>query len=290
MNNVSELDKDLNKVEDRAREMAQQASGVIRFLARVGYTAYGLTYLMAGTLALLAAFSFAAGRIAGSADTLASLLDHPFGWIALCAIAAGLACYALWCFVQAIADPEHFGHDWQGLRRRFATLCRGFVNLGLVAIAIGAMIGVVHSDTNRDAIEDWTGRVMSLPLGIIVVAAIGVGVVIFGGFQLFLAFRPERFDRQFNFSSVPSGWRKALSSLGRVGVAARGCIFLVVGAFLILAAYHANPKEARGVGRALRFVQHQPEGQWLLALIALGLISYGLFQFALARYRRIDPS
>jgi hypothetical protein len=81
-----------------------------------------------------------------------------------------------------------------------------------------------------------------------------------------------------------------LGTIGRIGAAARGFIFLIIGLFFLLAAYHANPHEAKGVGRALRFVKHQPAGQWLLALVAVGLISYGLFQFVLARYRRIDAA
>jgi len=45
--------------------------------------------------------------------------------------------------------------------------------------------------------------------------------------------------------------------------------------------------EARGLGGALRTVAAQPYGKWLLGITALGLIAYGLYDFILARYRRI---
>ena len=74
------------------------------------------------------------------------------------------------------------------------------------------------------------------------------------------------------------------------GVASRGLIFLLIGAFMVVAAYHADPHQAKGVGRALRFIQSQWEGRYLLAAVSLGLIAYGAFQCVLARYRRVDPT
>jgi Domain of Unknown Function (DUF1206) len=64
----------------------------------------------------------------------------------------------------------------------------------------------------------------------------------------------------------------------------------VAGAFLLLAAYQSDPSETRGLGEALETLQRQPLGSYMLATIAAGLIVYGVFMFAVARYRHIDPA
>ena len=64
----------------------------------------------------------------------------------------------------------------------------------------------------------------------------------------------------------------------------------VAGAFLVLAAYHSDPSETRGLGEALESLQHQPLGSYMLGTIAVGLLLYGAFMFAVARYRRIEPA
>jgi hypothetical protein len=78
-----------------------------------------------------------------------------------------------------------------------------------------------------------------------------------------------------------------VTSLGRVGFIARGVVFASIGLFLIEAAWHADPKEARGLGGALRTLERQPFGLWVLGAVAVGLMCYGLYMVVLARYRRV---
>jgi hypothetical protein len=54
--------------------------------------------------------------------------------------------------------------------------------------------------------------------------------------------------------------------------------------------YQSDPSETRGLGAALETVQHQPFGSYMLGAIALGLLVYGAFMFAIARYRRIGQA
>jgi Domain of Unknown Function (DUF1206) len=53
------------------------------------------------------------------------------------------------------------------------------------------------------------------------------------------------------------------------------------------AALTANPSQARGLSGALRTIEQQPFGPWVLGVVALGLVAYGLYMLVLARYRRI---
>jgi hypothetical protein len=66
-------------------------------------------------------------------------------------------------------------------------------------------------------------------------------------------------------------------------------VFLLVGSFFLRAAIDARPSEAKGLGGALRTIEAQPAGPWLLGLMAAGLAAYGLFQLLESRYRSIRP-
>jgi hypothetical protein len=64
-------------------------------------------------------------------------------------------------------------------------------------------------------------------------------------------------------------------------------IFGVIGVSLIRAAILYNPKAARGTSGAMQQIAAQPFGGWMLVVIAIGLIAYGIYAFINARYRRI---
>ena len=43
----------------------------------------------------------------------------------------------------------------------------------------------------------------------------------------------------------------------------------------------------RGWNGTLATLAAQPQGPWLLGLVAIGLVAYGLFMLVAARYRRL---
>lgn len=69
--------------------------------------------------------------------------------------------------------------------------------------------------------------------------------------------------------------------------AARGLVLAIIGGSFFVAAFQAQPTEARGVAGALDLLEGTP---WLLGVVAPGLIAYGLYQLVRARYRRITPA
>jgi len=48
-----------------------------------------------------------------------------------------------------------------------------------------------------------------------------------------------------------------------------------------------NPRQAKGVDSALRTLASTPLGPWLLVLVAIGLIMFGLFSFCQAKWQRL---
>ena len=75
--------------------------------------------------------------------------------------------------------------------------------------------------------------------------------------------------------------------LARFGIAARGVVFAIIGWLLIHAGLRFDPNQAGGVRESLITLRQQPYGAAVLGVIAAGLVAYGLFQFANARYRRV---
>jgi hypothetical protein len=76
--------------------------------------------------------------------------------------------------------------------------------------------------------------------------------------------------------------------LGQIGGIARGVVFAAVGAFLILAGAKAQPGQAKGVDATLRAFAQTPVGPWLLVVVAVGLVTFGLYSCCEARRRKVS--
>lgn len=110
----------------------------------------------------------------------------------------------------------------------------------------------------------------------------------YGLHQLYQAYKAE-FREYLKLGGMSNEARAWIIRAGRFGLAARGVVFRIVGGLLILAALRFEPSEAGGLGDALQTLIRQPFGPWLLAVVAFGLIAYGLLMVAIARYGRIAP-
>jgi Domain of Unknown Function (DUF1206) len=87
--------------------------------------------------------------------------------------------------------------------------------------------------------------------------------------------------------SASATTRKAVERLGQVGGIARGAVFATAGIFLVVAAVNANPGQAKGIDSALRALARTPLGPWLLVLVALGLVTFGVFSLCQARWQDV---
>jgi len=272
-------------VKDQAKQTVTNAvaNPWIERFARFGYAAKGVVYIIVGLLATEVALGLG-GQVTDSEGALQAIMIQPFGKVLLLGIALGLVGYVLWCLVQAIVDPESQGTDTQRVLQRLGYALSALSYAGLTLAAAKMIIGLKNSKGNSSV--DWTARLLSQPFGRWLVVLVGVTVIGVGFSYFYRAYTTE-FLNQFDvleMSKIELFWA---THLGRLGMSARGSISGVIGIFLTQAALRFNPEEAKGLGGALKAIAQQPYGLFLLGIIAIGLIAYGIYEIVLARYRRI---
>ncbi|MCX5039624.1 MULTISPECIES: DUF1206 domain-containing protein [Streptomyces] len=251
--------------------------------ARAGLTARGVIYLLVGILALQIAFG-TGNRQADRGGALAELSDKPFGAVLLWALGAGLVGMALWRLSEALFGVT--GKDGHTARKRLPAAARcvfyAFVAYSVLAFAAGAG-GSGSSDRQS---RDVTARVMEIPAGRWLVGVAGVAIVVAGVVIGVQAVR-RSYHKKLKLGALSPRVRRLVDVTGVGGGVARGLVFAGAGAFAVRAAVDYQPDRVKGLDDTLRSFADTPLGPWLLALVAAGLVLFGVFSFALARWRRV---
>jgi hypothetical protein len=176
----------VEKAEREAERLTRAASPWIERLARFGYAAKGVVYVLIGALAALAAFE--RGGPTDSRGALTQIVRQPYGRVMLAVVAAGLAAYALWRLVQGLRDTEDKGSELKGLTIRAGYACIGFVYAGLSYSAVQLILGHGAGQSSDEKTKGWTATFFALPLGRWLVGLAGLGVIGFGLWQCYKAF------------------------------------------------------------------------------------------------------
>jgi len=252
-------------------------------LARVGFVAKGAVYVIIGGVAARVGFGMG-GRPTDTRGAMATILGQPFGRIALAVVAAGLLGYAAWLLISAVLDLEGRGSRLRGGLERAGAAVRGLVH---AALGWRAALMVVGSRSGRgNAVREWTAWFMAAPFGPWLVALGGASIIGYGVYQMYRVFAADLTKDLDHAALGPAAARWAVR-FGRFGMAARGLVFGTIGFFLIRAALRYDAREAKGLAEALRTMASSSSPRWLLGAVAVGLVSYGLYELFEARYRRI---
>lgn len=271
------------EIEHQAEEAAREASPWADRIARFGYVTKGAVYLVVGALAVGVATGMG-GQTTDLAGALRTISTQPFGRVILGFVALGLAAYALWRLVQAVADPEREGRDAKDTASRVG---QGGAGLGYAVLAFTAGRWVVTSG-GASSPKDWTALLLSLPFGWMLVMGVGIAVIGYSLHQLYQAYQAN-FEEQLKREEMSEREERLLKHGGRFGLAARGVAIGIAGGFVVLAALQFDPNEAASLGGALQTLLRPPFGSLILGVVALGLVAYGLLMIAVARYGRIAP-
>jgi Domain of Unknown Function (DUF1206) len=253
-------------------------------LGRAGLAAKGISYGIVAVLAILVAIH-AGGRTTDRQGALRTVADHPLGRLLLIVLAVGFAAYALWRLAQAFLDRDDEGSGPKGLAKRATYLGRAGIYAALFLSTLSVLLGDDRGSSSGEE-DKATAGVLDWPAGRWLVAAAGIAVA---GVGLYNAYRglSRKFEDKLKTGEMTTAARNWVGRLGTVGLLARAVVFCLVGWFLIKAAVEYDPKETVGLDGALAKLAQASYGHWLLAAVAGGLLAYGAFSLAEARYRDV---
>ena len=263
---------------DKAARTAQN-SGVVEVLARGGFAVNGILHALIGGLAI----SVAIGTAAGSADqtgALQQVASTPGGVLLLWVLVVGLFALGLWQITEGIlvSSPDATKR-WVHRITEFGKAA-AYIALALTALtfAVGS-----ESDSARST-QKFVAELLTQPGGLFLVAAIGALVLGNGLYFVIKGLRKKFLD---DISRPAGKIGDAVTVLGVTGYIAKGIALAVVGILFIIAAFTLDPSQATGLDGALKALAALPFGQVILVAVGLGLIAFGVYLFARAKYAKL---
>lgn len=246
-----------------------------RVLARIGYATMGLVYATIGVIAARIAFLGARDRLAGMHGALAALLRQQDGRMILLGVAAGLACFAVWRGIQTAS-----GRGGWLARAGWAITAIGYAALAWTAFSL-----VLRLPAGEPVQRIGIGRLLPYPAGRLALR-LTAGILIVVGVVAVVQGVGGRLPRWLSGAGFHRSMRPFTSRLARFGLAARGIVGVVMGWLLLRSVEDFNPREAGEIGGSLRFLAQSPGGPYVMGVVALGLLAYGISMWAVAISRR----
>ncbi|NKX54319.1 DUF1206 domain-containing protein [Arthrobacter sp. E918] len=279
----------MDQAGDRAKRGARQVAGAaeqasqsrsFEAVARFGFAANGLLHVLIGALAL----QLALGK-SGEADqtgAVAQLAARPGGAVLLWAGFIGAAALALWQVAEAVFGGRRF-RDRDRLKYRLKS-----AGLAVVYAAVAGTFGVYAlggRSSSRESSQDASAALMQAPGGTVLLFLVGAGIVAAGAYFIFRGVRRKFLE---DLRSLPAGRAgQAVTWSGTAGYIGKGLALAVLGILFAVAAIRHDPARATGLDGALKGLREQPYGDAALIVVAVGLICYGLYMAARARYAKM---
>ena len=254
----------------------------IEILARAGYAARGVVYVIIGFFAVLAAWG--PSEIKGTEGALQAILSQPSGTLLVWIVGMGLAAFAIWRLVQAIRDTDDHGRGAKGLAIR-AGLVGGAISYAAAALLAIGMARGTSGGSGGDPTGAWIASIHAAGLGWLLVYGVAALFAVVGLAHIAKAVRAS-FVKYFRCTEDVMRWLKPLS---RFGLSARGAVFLIIAGLIVSGGRGYDAENRPGLSDALRAVQGYDFGWLLLLVVALGLIAFGVYSLAEARYRHVSP-
>ena len=219
-------------------------------------------------------------------------MSPAWGRVPLVLLVAGLGAYALTQLIEAVFRPSHATGATGRWRQRavsswgcllYSAFCLSTARLVLETPPRQTAQSEQRQDIDvtADLLRTGWGRAAPDP---------GWGslswspAVEMGRRSVWLDFR-ERFTAEHMSRALAMVTR----ALGALGCIARAVVFVLVGFFMLKAAVLSSAKQVKGLDAVFRSVASSAYGSWLLAVLACGLLCYGLYCLIEARYRDLTP-
>jgi hypothetical protein len=266
----------------RTRQAGQSAarkadSPWVKTLGQVGVAAIGVVYLLLAWIAVQVAFG-GSDQSADNTGALKEIAEKPFGKALLGVMAVGLVFFAIWQFVEAAIGFAEKDQN-EKIFKRVSAVAKGLFGAALAFQSLQLALGSGSQSSSQQQ-QDWTGKLLELPAGRVLVVLVGLGVIALSGYLVYKGVKKKFLEK------LEGGADQKVVKLGQVGWIARGVAFGVLGILVVVAGFEAQPEKSAGLDAALKTLAEQPFGPWILVAVALGLAAYGVFQLVTARHRK----
>lgn len=247
------------------------------WLARLGFAARGVLYVVIGLLAVAIALGHPA-TAANQSGALRTVAARPFGHIVLIVLAAGVAGYALWRATQAVTGR---GVEDQGRKGAFDRIAAAGSAVGYSIVFLLTIAILTGAGKTSGSIDQPVRKAMRISPDIVIAA--GAITLVVALVQLYKGLRRPYMDEVRASGAI----RRTIEWTGAVGYLTRGVVFGVIGYELVSAGRTYTPHKAVGLDRALIKLANLGAGPALMLAAAAGLIAFGVFSALGARYFRV---
>lgn len=254
----------------RTAQKAQQ-SHLYELAVTIGLIAYGVVHLLVAWLALQLAWG-QSDEEASQQGALQELASKPFGTVLLWVVAIGLFALVIWRVLELVYGNLETSKKVSAGGRAAVYLVLG---ISAVRVAVGS------GNSSSGSQQSTTGRLMENSAGRVLIVVIGLVIIGVGIRQIY-----KSVTKKFT-EDLTGGVSQSTITLGRVGYAAKGIAFIIVGGLFAWAAIDYDPKKAGGLDTALRTLKEQDFGPVLLTLMALGIACYGAYCFVWSRNAKV---
>ena len=255
-------------------------SPAAHFLARAGLTARGVIYILVGWVALLVALGHSSHE-ADQQGALHLLAGKSYGLVSLWLLGIGFAAYALWRLSEAAFGVTG---EQPGAGPRLKSLARAVIYAGLAYLTFEVISGTDRSQSRRQ--QDITATAMQNTAGRWLVGLAGL-IIIICGLALVVEGVRRKFMKYLQTAQMSAKMRRVVELTGMTGTIARGLVFALVGALVLDAAITHEASKSGGIDKALLTLRDQPFGPYLMVVAALGLVVFGVYGLAEARWRKV---
>ena len=270
----------MSAAESLLAAVPRSPSAGLKALARLGFAAIGVVYVLMGVLAFLAAEGRERGVRADKQEAVKQLQELPAGSVLLGLIAVGLLGYIIWRFTQAIRDTEGNGSGAKGWSIRLWYICSGLFYSGL-ALYAGRLAWNGRADKGADTSKSLAATILGWPGGDWLVMFIGVVTIGFGIFQGYRAYS-HKLQSDVNDRDLSGREQRIVYKAAQIGVTARGVVVSIIGYFFVQAGWQSRASVAGSTDEAFGLLADM--GPIALGAVAVGLVVYGLYSLVQARY------
>jgi len=278
-------------VSEKIEETVEAAEEIVRHplvktFARFGFYTKGFLFIVIGILAILVAIGDRGGMLADPTGALATVAQFPLGKILLILFIVGAFGHGAWNILRGTADVDNAGNGWQGIANRIFAVGIGIFYLYLAWTAWDLFLTARVTSENGAVQKTFVSILLAVPLGAILVAVIGIGVIGAGIHECYSGIT-GKYQENFKMYKLQGTKRVIFNILGYFGFIARALIFALMGYFFVSAAFFYDAQIAVGIDGALLTLSQSYYGKTLLFVTATGLVCHGVLSLYEARYRRI---